>query len=243
MIDAGTIGFRKTMEALRGKPLPVEITFSITRSALVRHVGLSKCIDNLNAVDDALTTLADVIRLGNRLRLSPIEIDRQPHMLTITVSGVWANMQYHKVPLPLPTKSPLATHIVLWTHFIGGVKDESVTKKDSDYKSFVQKFGYDTQRRANEAVNRAIDYLNRRYFPKLDKKALRAFGIKPPDALEIVDDGGRIKIVGLMAGTYKFDKAIRSRPKRERLTDDEETQDKAAQWQSFDERLTMGVYD
>lgn len=247
MRDAGTIGFRRTMEALRSEPLPDEITFSITRSALVRHVGLSKCIDNLNAIDDALMTLADLIRLGNRIRQPLVTVDRRSRALTITVSGIWANMQYHRVPLPLPTKSPLATHLLLWTHFVGGVKDESVTKKDSDYKAFVQKFGYGSQWRANEAVNRAIDFLNRQYFRKLDKKALREFGIKAPDALLIVAEEDRFKIVSVTDGTYNFDKAMQSVPKRkikrERMSDDDENApDKAEQWRLFENRLASGWY-
>jgi hypothetical protein len=159
MTLAGSMGFRRA-EVVAQRTIARAITFGISRSALLRQVGLSRCLDNLTALDDALLTLSDVIILGNRLRPPLVSVERRAQMLTITVSGTWVNTQYHRVPLPLPTKSPLATHLLLWTHFIGGVKDESVTKKDSDYESFVQKFGYHSAWRANQAVNRAITASN-----------------------------------------------------------------------------------
>src|SRR4051812_19349378 len=64
MQDAGTIGFRRAMKVLRGKPLPERTVFSVSRSALLRHVGLSRCMDNLNAIDDALATLSEPARTG-----------------------------------------------------------------------------------------------------------------------------------------------------------------------------------
>ena len=119
-----------------------------------------------------------------------------------------SNMQFYQVPLPLLTKSPPELRLLLWIFYIGGVKDERATMKSSHYSTFARKLGYETMQRANEAISRALYYLNDNYFPRLDKKALRAFGSKLPDAIEIVDDDDRIKVVGLTAGTYPYDCAM-----------------------------------
>jgi hypothetical protein len=245
---AGSQAFRDKLKELRSEDI-ADVTFDVTRSALVQYVGLKKSGLNLKAVDDALTTLTDLINIGNRLRLPLVKVIRRATTMTITVSAAWANEQYHAVPLPLPTRSTLACRLLLWTHFIGGVKDESHTHADRSYEKFVEEFGYHSQRRANEAVNRAIDYLNKQYYPKLNKKALRPFGIKPPDAIEIIEAEGRIKIVGLTAGTYKFDKLMKPPPRPkpapelELETDNAEARIKSELWQSFSSRLEMGGFD
>jgi hypothetical protein len=97
MTPAGSMGFRRAAVVAQ-RTIARAITFGISRSALLRQVGLSRCLDNLIALDDALLTLSDVIMLGDRLRPPLVSVEQRAQMLTITVSGTWANTQYHRVP-------------------------------------------------------------------------------------------------------------------------------------------------
>ncbi len=232
--------------------MPDWIVVDVARTALLQATGLTLGARNIARLDEALTTLSRPIKIDGQ-EISPFcMVEKFEGKLLLSISGEWLGLQYEKVPLPLPIKSSPATELLLWLQYINIYR----SKGDSDYKKLAEKFGYDRAWLANRAIERALNYLNEHYLPKLNLGLLqKEHKIHMPSRFEIEPDGTRVRFVPLEAGTYAYDRAMRKRVKkpkpknrieRERLDDRppaDDVEKKARLWRNFEARMQFGEFE
>lgn len=212
---AGQAGYRSAKSNLREASLPT-VSFITSRSLLLRAMQMAPATRNRRSLDDALSVLSMPIRISDRLHSPFLSIKRiSSDRLTVSVLENWLrrDRSYQTVPLPLPTKSPLATKLLLWLRTIKP-KSEKADNRDIGFRKLCEMFDIrETSWIARQAVNNALDHLNLAYLPKLDHEALLQFKIKMPSIYEInpVADGDRVSFFAHQAGTFRYDRLVAAR--------------------------------
>ncbi|MGY4176772.1 hypothetical protein ACVIHH_002063 [Bradyrhizobium sp. USDA 4518] len=248
--NAGHHTYRQAKKRRRRAPMPDWIVVDVARTALLQAAGLTLGARNIARLDEALKTLSSPIKIDGEETPPFCVLEKFEGRLLLSISGEWLSWQYAKVPLPLPIKSSTATELLLWLQYINIYR----SKGDSDYTRLAEKFGYDRAWRANRAVERALNYLNEHYLPKLNRGLLqKEHKIHLPDFYDVESEGARIRFVGREQGTYEHDRAMRKRVKkpkrrieRERLDDSPAADDaerKARLWRNLETRELFGEFE
>ncbi len=218
---AGRAGYNSTKNDLRERPLP-SVSFETTRSLLLRAMKISLATRNRHRLDDALAILSKPMRIGD-VRHEPflaVEwLSADKFVLTVPAGWLDRGLSYQTVPLPLPTKSPLATKLLLWLRVIKP-KSEIAENDDINFQKLCELFGIGgTPWVARQAIDCALDVINYVYLPNIDHDSLLQLKkVKLPAIYEIkpIAEGNRISFFAHQAGSFKHDRLLAAREERKR---------------------------
>ena len=231
---AGELGYEQRKKELRKRPAPEIVRIEITKSALLRRAGLSADAKNLGRLDSILMTLTKPLVMGDRKRSPLLNSVRKlsSGRLRMNVAGEWLNNQFRKIPLPLPTRSRVATSLYLFLHFIriGPTVTEHISERSLYAKLLIASPDVWVCR---QSLKRALDVVNQ-HVAKLDAVKLRKHGIKLPAAFDVLTiDRSHIRFTAIaQPGRNEFSGRLnqirngkRNRPSRDRVRLDVETDD------------------
>lgn len=183
---AGELGYEQRKKELRKRPAPETVLIEITKSALLRRVSLSADAKNLNRLDVILTKLSKPLVINRQTRPPLLNSVRRSSSgrLRMNVAGEWLNSQFRKVPLPLPTRSRIATSLYLFLHFIrtGPTVKDHISERSLYAKLLITSPDVWVRR---QSLKRALDVVNQ-HVAKLDAVELRKHGIKLPAAFDVL---------------------------------------------------------
>lgn len=189
--QAGSHSYRQHKKHLRKTFHPKQLVIDIARTALLASAGFSRSAHNLDQLADALRTLSKPIVINDET-ISSLIVETNGGRLLITISSAWLRTQFLRVPLPLPTKSPHATRLLLWLIHVNP-KDDG---RDIDFAKLAEMFGFKDWRR-QQTFNRAIQILNDSYLPQFDVGALqRDHKIHMPGFIDVKTYRNRVRFVG-----------------------------------------------
>jgi hypothetical protein len=217
---AGAFGYKHSKVHYRKRPPPDRVTLSISKSRLLTIAGLSRDGSNLARLNQALDKFCKPIKVDG-CEMPPLlhSIEEQPSgKLLLDVSGDWLAMQFIRVPLPVPTRSPVATALYLFLLCIPTGPHE---KGHASLKTLCQRIGINVKKWRQRAFDRALDIVND-HLERLDGDALRESKIKIPAAYKVVPvDEYRIRLQGIArpSGPDDFSGELRRiKTERERRT-------------------------
>jgi hypothetical protein len=212
---SGSKRYRDGMRRRRAEPKPDVISFETSRYELLKATGLKQATRNRRSLDAALATFGKPIRIGRRKYCRLLDVEELPSgRIVLRVKGGWLDVQYARVPLPLPTKSAAATGLLLLYRMTYRGQREYL------FETLCNNLKIEgTPWRRRRAFHRVLDILNHRYLPALDRDGLRKKlqrGIKMPPAFELRpnDDGTKVSIVGIDRAPPPMSKPT---PKRKRV--------------------------
>jgi hypothetical protein len=198
----GSIANEKHRAQRRKSAPPDSNIIPISGSRLLLIAGLSRDGGNLARLDRCLRRLQKPMKIAGR-ELPPLLNSYEvlaSGRLVLDVSGDWLDLQYRQVPLPLPTKSPIATSLYL---FLQCISTHPAHKENIGFKALCERVGIDTGRppsRGIQALDRALDVVNDHVWA-LDADALASYRIKIPNGYEIEKVSEfNIRFVGILRG-------------------------------------------
>jgi len=188
--SAGSLGYAETKASLRLLPMPETVRLETSVLHLLRHMRLSNGGRNWQHLDEALDVLSKPIKVAQYECDPLISVRRlKAGRMIIKVCGTWLNIQYARVPLPVPIKSTLATKLLLWLRCVRPTSDYK-DGKEIGFDTLCKRFGVKGERwLRSRSFIRAVETINFEYLSKIDREGLAGTKIKMPAAYEI-------KIVG-----------------------------------------------
>jgi hypothetical protein len=179
-------GYAETKASLRLLPMPETIRLETSVLHLLRDMGLSNGGRNWQHLDDALDVLSEPIKVAQFECAPLISIRRlKKGRLIIKVCGTWLNIQYTRVPLPLPIKSTLATKLLLWFRCVRPTSDYK-DGNEIGFDTLCKRFGLKGERwLRSRSLIRAVETINFEYLSKIDREGLAGTKIKMPAAYAI----------------------------------------------------------
>lgn len=197
---AGKAGYRRAQRVLRKEPPPELVEIEISRAALLRLAHLSTDAKNRHQLDQTLRRLQKPVRI-NGTRLPPLiaSVDPKATRLRLQITGVWLEPPFGQVPLPLPTRSSIATALYL---FLRSVKTSRVNSRAINFEDLCSRIGIDTSQplfRCKQALHRALGLVNQ-YVRRLDEDVLDQHGIMAVNGYSIkaANGGDRVRFVAAM---------------------------------------------
>lgn len=196
---AGKHGYTNRKAALRKLRAPAHIEFEIRRSAILLLAGLSNDAKNLERLDLALRRLMRPVVVNRQNKLPVIAFFRQlpSGKIRLRVNGEWIAPPFGKVPMPLPTRSPVAVALFLFIHTIS---TRSANKGSTSFWSLCKRLGLGRRQArwlCQRDVVRALAVINA-HLGKLDYKALAEQKLKLPVRYKIIADGNQVRIEAVM---------------------------------------------